>query len=61
LQVIKRRLDATEQTVETQEQAACCYMRSDKYWITNPQGIVWESFHFFAGIPAFAENLGNGA
>ena len=32
LQVIKQRLDATQQPVETREQAACCYMRSDKYW-----------------------------
>ena len=53
LQVIKQRLDATQQPVETQEQAACCYMRSDKYWITDPQGIAWESFHSLAGIPTF--------
>ena len=53
--MIKRRLDATEQPVETQEQTACCYMRSNKYWITNPKGIVWESFHSLAGIPTFNE------
>ncbi len=44
LQAIKLRLDATQRPVEAQEQAACCYMRSDKYWITDPQGIAWESF-----------------
>ncbi|WP_020562287.1 ArsI/CadI family heavy metal resistance metalloenzyme [Methylosarcina fibrata] len=50
---IKQRLDATQRPVESQEQAACCYMRSDKYWITDPQGIAWESFHSLAEIPTF--------
>ena len=53
LQVIKQRLDATQQPIEAQEQAACCYMRSDKYWITDPQGIAWESFHSLTEIPTF--------
>ena len=53
LQVIKQRLDATQKPIETQEQAACCYMRSDKYWITDPQGIAWESFHSLSEIPTF--------
>lgn len=53
LQDIKQRLDATQRPVETQEQAACCYMRSDKYWITDPQGIAWESFHSLSEIPTF--------
>jgi catechol 2,3-dioxygenase-like lactoylglutathione lyase family enzyme len=53
LQVIKQRLDATQKSIETQEQAACCYMRSDKYWITDPQGIAWESFHSLSEIPTF--------
>ncbi len=53
LQDIKLRLDATQRPIETQEQAACCYMRSDKYWITDPQGIAWESFHSLSEIPTF--------
>jgi catechol 2,3-dioxygenase-like lactoylglutathione lyase family enzyme len=53
LQEIKQRLDATQGPIETQEQAACCYMRSDKYWITDPQGIAWESFHSLSEIPTF--------
>jgi catechol 2,3-dioxygenase-like lactoylglutathione lyase family enzyme len=23
----------------------CCYARSDKYWITDPQGVAWETYH----------------
>lgn len=53
LQAIKQCLDATQKPIETQEQAACCYMRSDKYWVTDPQGIAWESFHSLSEIPTF--------
>jgi catechol 2,3-dioxygenase-like lactoylglutathione lyase family enzyme len=55
LQDIKQRLDATQRPVESQEQAACCYMRSDKHWVTDPQGIAWESFHSLTEIPTFNE------
>jgi catechol 2,3-dioxygenase-like lactoylglutathione lyase family enzyme len=36
--------------------AACCYARSDKYWIEDPQGIAWETFHTLGGIPVYGEN-----
>jgi len=25
--------------------AACCYARPDMYWMEDPQGIAWETFH----------------
>jgi catechol 2,3-dioxygenase-like lactoylglutathione lyase family enzyme len=40
-------LDAGETT--------CCYARSDKHWITDPQGIAWEHFHTLDGIPTFSQ------
>ncbi len=53
LAAIKQNLDATQIPIEAQEGAACCYARSDKYWITDPQGIAWESFHSLSEIPTF--------
>lgn len=35
--------------------AACCYARSDKHWIEDPQGIAWEVFHSLGSIPVFGE------
>jgi len=55
LQIIKQHLDATQAPIEEQEGAACCYVRSDKYWIMDPQGIAWESFHSLSDIPTFNE------
>lgn len=33
----------------------CCYARSDKYWVTDPQGVAWEQFHTLGDIPVFNE------
>jgi len=38
---------AREADGEGVEQAAttCCYAVSDKYWVTDPAGVPWETFH----------------
>jgi catechol 2,3-dioxygenase-like lactoylglutathione lyase family enzyme len=39
-----------------QGNASCCYARSDKYWITDPQGIAWETFHTLGSIPVYGKD-----
>ena len=34
---------------------SCCYARSTKHWVVDPQGIAWEQFHTLADIPVFSE------
>lgn len=36
-------------------ETTCCYARSDKHWIVDPQGIAWEHFHTLGDIPVFNE------
>lgn len=36
-----------------QENTTCCYTRSDKYWVQDPQGIAWETFHSLETVPVF--------
>jgi catechol 2,3-dioxygenase-like lactoylglutathione lyase family enzyme len=43
-------LAADAQMVQESDQA-CCYARSDKYWVTDPTGIAWETFHTLGTIP----------
>jgi catechol 2,3-dioxygenase-like lactoylglutathione lyase family enzyme len=33
--------------------ANCCYAKSDKYWVTDPAGIAWETYHSLGSIPLF--------
>jgi catechol 2,3-dioxygenase-like lactoylglutathione lyase family enzyme len=39
------RLKSAGQFVLDQKDAACCYAKSDKGWVQDPQGVVWETFH----------------
>ncbi|TFW16055.1 glyoxalase/bleomycin resistance/dioxygenase family protein [Massilia arenosa] len=37
-------------------EAACCYAKSDKYWVNDPSGVAWETFHTLDSIPVFGED-----
>lgn len=50
LQVRARNADLA---LEVEGETNCCYARSDKHWVTDPQGVAWEHFHTLADIPTF--------
>ena len=52
---LKARAQAADMALLDEGETTCCYARSDKYWITDPQGIAWEQFHTLADIPVFSE------
>jgi len=33
--------------------AVCCYKESNKYWVTDPTGMVWENYHSMNDIEVF--------
>ncbi len=53
---MQARLEALQPGVAKEEEIACCYAKSDKYWVTDPQGIAWETFHTLDTIPVFGED-----
>jgi len=50
---LKARAATADLSVFDEGQTSCCYARSDKHWITDPQGVAWEHFHTLANIPVF--------
>jgi Glyoxalase/Bleomycin resistance protein/Dioxygenase superfamily len=50
---VRERLQSLQTSVVEQKDAACCYAKSDKYWVNDPQGIAWETFHTLDAIPVF--------
>ena len=38
------RLKAADRPVLEEGATTCCYARSEKSWIADPQGVVWETF-----------------
>lgn len=39
------RLSAADAPVLDEGATTCCYAKSEKSWIADPQGVVWETFH----------------
>ena len=52
---LKARAEAADMTLIDEGAVSCCYARSEKHWVTDPQGIAWEHFHTLANIPVFNE------
>jgi len=52
---LKARAQAVKTPILEEGETTCCYARSDKHWITDPQGIAWEHFHTLENIPVFNE------
>lgn len=44
LQEVYRRLKAADRPVLEEGATTCCYAKSEKSWIADPQGVVWEAF-----------------
>ena len=55
LVALKAQAEAADMTLLDQGETSCCYARSDKYWVTDPQGIAWEQFRTLGDIPVFSE------
>ncbi len=53
---MRERAVAADMTLLDNGETTCCYARSDKYWLTDPQGIAWEQFHTLGDIPMFSED-----
>jgi hypothetical protein len=53
LQGMRDQLAAADASLVTEEGANCCYAKSDKYWVTDPQGVAWETYHSLGSIPRF--------
>jgi catechol 2,3-dioxygenase-like lactoylglutathione lyase family enzyme len=56
LAAMKASAHAADLALRDDGEGTCCYARSEKHWITDPQGIAWEHFHTLADIPVFSES-----
>lgn len=50
------RLKAAGEVTRDQEAATCCYARSDKAWVNDPNGLRWETFYTFGEATSYGED-----
>lgn len=62
LSELRGRAAKADMAILDEGETSCCYARSDKYWVTDPQGIAWEQFQTLDSIPMYSQpREGDGA
>ena len=56
LRDMRAQLEAADARLVEENDQPCCYAKSDKYWVTDPTGIAWETFHTLGSIPVSGED-----
>jgi len=47
------RLALAERPILEEKGTTCCYAQSDKQWVTDPQGVVWETFYTYGDATVY--------
>jgi catechol 2,3-dioxygenase-like lactoylglutathione lyase family enzyme len=50
------RLSHAERPVIEEQGTTCCYARSDKQWIADPQGVAWETFFTYGEATVYGQS-----
>jgi catechol 2,3-dioxygenase-like lactoylglutathione lyase family enzyme len=53
LEGLHAQLQQADVAAHAEKEVGCCYARSNKYWVTDPTGIAWETFHSLGSVPTF--------
>jgi hypothetical protein len=50
------RFAAADLPAQDQTGATCCYAKSNKAWMVDPQGVIWETFRTLAPAPIYGQS-----
>ncbi|MDP9196190.1 MAG: VOC family protein [Pseudomonadota bacterium] len=53
LAALRDQLSEADLTTHSEGEAVCCYARSEKSWVTDPNGIPWEAYHTMENAQVF--------
>jgi len=53
LDEVSARLEQTRGPTFTEKATTCCYAKSDKQWVADPQGVAWETFLTHGEAPVY--------
>lgn len=58
LAALRENLEAAEGAILDQPDVTCCYARSSKAWISDPNGVSWETFLTHGDSTDYGEETG---
>jgi hypothetical protein len=53
---VYERLSRAERPVVEEKDTTCCYARSDKQWVADPQGVPWETFFTYGTATVYGQS-----
>jgi len=56
LVALEANLKRASSSILQESGVTCCYAVSDKYWVTDPQGVAWEVYHTLKDAPIYGEH-----
>ncbi|HEX4152583.1 MAG TPA: ArsI/CadI family heavy metal resistance metalloenzyme [Steroidobacteraceae bacterium] len=56
LRSMHTQLHAADARLIQEDEQPCCYAQSNKYWVTDPTGLAWETFHTLGIIPVYGKD-----
>jgi N-acetylglutamate synthase-like GNAT family acetyltransferase len=57
LQEVYANLKNAKASIREEGKCACCYAKSEKAWVTDPQGVSWEAFYTFGTTTVYGEGI----
>lgn len=55
---LNAKLQAASIATADEKAAECCYAKSDKHWVQDPQNVIWEVYHTMDQIPTYGTDMG---
>ena len=52
---LKRRASAADRALFDEGDTVCCYAKSEKHWVTDPQGLAWEHYRTMDASKIFGQ------
>lgn len=53
---LRGRMASADVALLDQKNATCCYAKSNKYWVMDPQGVPWETYHTMEAAETYGED-----
>ncbi len=53
LGAMRAAVDRAAMPVHEERGVSCCYAKSDKHWVTDPQGVAWETYRTLDTVPTY--------
>lgn len=56
---LRDHLKSTDINIDKEGETSCCYAKSDKTWVSDPNGIAWEIYQTMSDVELFTEDANN--